>query len=154
MSSIGDLLGAALGQSLRDAAEEAAPDAASAEEPGPEESRAPEVEDESPAVSGDGSADESEGKRTADPADDGAEDRAAFVDPVLLVLAELSGQDPADIVPAQRLAEDLQIEGLALWAVAAEAERQAKAKFPDAAVKEWLTVADVQAAVAAAELEH
>ncbi len=62
---------------------------------------------------------------------------------VMETLAELAGVPVEDVAPNTKLQTDLGLEGLALWAVAAQVERDCGVQILDHHVQNWFTVQDV-----------
>ncbi|MFT0763032.1 phosphopantetheine-binding protein [Actinomyces sp. F1_1611] len=54
---------------------------------------------------------------------------------------------PEQMSPGLRLREELELDGLPLWAVVAQIERELKVTIPDREVKSWVTLADLLDAV-------
>ena len=66
------------------------------------------------------------------------------------LIADLNGIDPDEINMRAPLDGDLDITGLALWAVVAEMERVASKKFADTEVALWRTPTDILNAASSA----
>lgn len=145
--SIGDLFGddlkALFGEVEEDSGVEAAQDIA--QDAGTQDSTAEPSSDE-------GSADGT-GSPSASSADDGSTDAGPPASSnwspaetaVRTIIAELAGER-AESVNLQAPLATLGAEGLGLWAVVAELERQTDRTFPDRVVMAWQTPADMIAA--------
>ena len=62
--------------------------------------------------------------------------------------------DPADARGELTLRGDLDMDDVSLYAVVARVEREAKVALADAAIKEWVTLADLLDAVTDAVSNH
>ena len=77
-----------------------------------------------------------------------ANSEAAVADPtfestLIATICDLNGMSSDDFDLDASLTTDLDIQGLPLWALVAELERFAGAKFPDPVVESWQTPRDI-----------
>lgn len=70
----------------------------------------------------------------------------SFQSVLIATICDLNGQSAEDFDLDAHLAEDLDIQGLPLWALAAELERHLGTTFPDPVVRAWKTPRDVLSA--------
>ncbi|WP_099332744.1 acyl carrier protein [Actinomyces minihominis] len=68
---------------------------------------------------------------------------ATFASTLIATICELNGMSAEDFDFDASLADELDIQGLPLWALVAELERFAGAKFPDPVVEAWRTPRDI-----------
>ncbi len=68
---------------------------------------------------------------------------ATFKSTLIATICELNGMSAEDFDFDASLADELDIQGLPLWALVAELERFAGAKFADPVVEAWRTPRDI-----------
>lgn len=76
----------------------------------------------------------------------GEEQAPTFQSVLIATICDLNGMSAGDVDLDADLAEDLDIQGLPLWALVAELERFAGVAFADSVVRAWKTPRDVLAA--------
>ena len=74
---------------------------------------------------------------------DAASAGATFESTLIATICELNGMSGDDFDLDADLTTDLDMQGLPLWALVAELERFAGAKFPDPVVEAWQTPRDI-----------